>query len=281
VQREGRFARIADVEIWSSAPHGLRSSIESERRELLDLLRSIPAEEWRLPTPAARWRVRDVALHLLDDDLGWLSRGRDGDLTSLIPMDVPYRKFVSALDEKNQRWVDAAQGLSQRVVTDLLEWSGEQVVAYYDALRAGETTSVMWAGGEAPQWLGVGRDFTERWVHQQQIREAVARAGENARYLPVVLAIFAWAFPHQVEAPAVSRSAINIDLGDGIWHLTWDEHRWTLHDGAAGAPAAAIAMDSDTAWRQLTGARITEGKIRTSGDSRLVKSLLAVRGIIV
>jgi hypothetical protein len=44
--------------------------------------------------------VKDVLLHLLDDDLGWLSRGRDADLDGLIPMDGDYRDFVAALNQK-------------------------------------------------------------------------------------------------------------------------------------------------------------------------------------
>lgn len=36
------------------------------------------------PNSAQAAGVKEVALHLLDDDLGWLSRGRDGDMTGLL-----------------------------------------------------------------------------------------------------------------------------------------------------------------------------------------------------
>ena len=36
---------------------------------------------------------------------------------------------------------------------------------------------VIWAGSDpAPMWLRVAREYTERWHHQQQIREALGRA---------------------------------------------------------------------------------------------------------
>jgi hypothetical protein len=71
--------------------------------------------------------VKDVALHLLDDDFGWLSPGRDGDLEGRIRMDVDYRDFVVALNQKNQCWVDASRGLSRQLVLELLAWSGHRV----------------------------------------------------------------------------------------------------------------------------------------------------------
>jgi hypothetical protein len=37
---------------------------------------------------------------------------------------------------------------------------------------------VWWAGVEAaPVWLDVARDYSEDWIHQQQIRDAVRRPG--------------------------------------------------------------------------------------------------------
>ena len=48
------------------------------RQHLLSLLNSLTPEEWDRPTLARKWTVKDVALHLLGDDIGVLSRKRDG-----------------------------------------------------------------------------------------------------------------------------------------------------------------------------------------------------------
>jgi uncharacterized protein (TIGR03083 family) len=43
-----------------------------ERARLLQLLHGL-TEEWRAPTACAGWSVKNVAAHLLGDDLGRLS----------------------------------------------------------------------------------------------------------------------------------------------------------------------------------------------------------------
>jgi hypothetical protein len=226
--------------------------------------------------------VKDLVLHLLDDDLGWLSRGRDGALDGLIPMDVDYRNFVAKLNQKNQRWVDSSQGLSRRLVRELLDRSGQQVAVYHDTLPMTEPAGVIWAGGEVPGWLGLGRDFTERWVHQQQIREAVGKPGGHHRFLPAVMSIFVWGFPHQYQPQVDAGTVVNLDLGsDARWHLVRRDHGWDLEDRLADSPIAAISTDIDTAWRQLTGAPTPPGTVTTNGPAHLAQPLLEVRGIIV
>ncbi len=64
-----------------------------------------------MPSAAPHWTVKDLVLHLLDDDLGWISRGRDGDRSGLLPMD-DHESFVAALAAKNEQRIYGAQGLS-------------------------------------------------------------------------------------------------------------------------------------------------------------------------
>src|SRR6478672_10866724 len=46
--------------------------------QLIALLRGLTVEDWGRPTVCALWSVRDIAAHLLDDDLRRLSFHRDG-----------------------------------------------------------------------------------------------------------------------------------------------------------------------------------------------------------
>ncbi len=48
-----------------------------ERQSLLQLLAQLSEEEWYQPTVCAGWTVKDIALHVLGDDIGLLSRKRD------------------------------------------------------------------------------------------------------------------------------------------------------------------------------------------------------------
>jgi hypothetical protein len=260
-----------------------RPSLAAERADLLDLLAGLGEEEWSAPTESGHWRVKDVALHLLDDDLGWLSRGRDADDSGLLSTDGEYRDFVRALDEKNEQWVLGAAGLSQRVVVELLQWSGIQVAEYYDSIDLGAPSGVIWAsGGAVPRWFDLCRDLTERWVHQQHIRDAVGEQGTHARFLPNVIGTFVWAFPYQYEATANEGTTVQLQFGaSGSWHLERGNESWHLETGLATSPLASLTIEDSMAWRQLTGLPVPDGAIVLHGNQSLARALLDVRGIIV
>ena len=261
----------------------VRPLMGEEQASLLALLASLQDADWAAPTEAGRWTVKDVALHLLDGDLGQLSRGRDGDHAGLLDSSGDYRQFVAALDAKNQRWVDGASGLSHSVIRDLLAWSSEQVQQYYASVDLREPSIVSWAGDDPlPRWFDLAREFTERWAHQQHIRDAVGEPGTHDRFLPEVVRTFVWAFPHQYRPEAEPGTTVHLDFGTGgSWILTRDAGAWVLDEGAAHHPAASLRMPAQLAWRQLTGLPVPAGRYTAEGDDRLAAPLLAVRGIIV
>ena len=260
-----------------------RPMLIDERADLLALFADLSDEQWVAATEAGHWRVKDVALHLLDDDLGWLSRGRDLDLAGLLPTDVDYRDFVRSLDAKNERWVVGAEGLSRRLVTGLLCWSGSQVDDFYASLDLKGASTVIWAAdGGVPRWFDLQRDLTERWIHQQQIRDAVDQPGRHDRFLPSVLKTFVWAFPHQYRVEAEEGTTVRVNLGvGGKWTLTRRRQGWELDPGVPEEAAAAIEMSDEAGWRQLTGLGVPRGGVVTTGRPDLVDGLLQVRGIIV
>lgn len=248
------------------------------RADLVALLSTLSDDRWAAPTEAGHWRVGDVARHLLDDDLGLLSRWRDGDRSGLIPIDGPHEAFVAALDAKNERWVTAAAGLSRQVVTDLLAWSGAEVDAFLATVDLAAPRHVGWAGGEVPAWLDVARELTERWVHGRHISDAVGAAPPSG--VEDVLRTFVWAFPAQL-GPAAHGTVVGLRLGDDRWTLTRADGSWALDPGEPPSPAAALALDAEAAWRHLTGLPVAPPSVRTAGDPALVSALLAVRSIIV
>ena len=145
--------------------------------ELLELLRGLTAEQWEAPTVAGAWRVRDVAAHLLDGELRKLAAYRDG---HLLPLEAPIRtdrdlaRFVNALNADGVAW---ARRLSPRLLVDLLATTGEWAADLLEALPPHDVAiwPVSWAGEAVSEnWMDVGREYTERWHHQMQIRDAVA-----------------------------------------------------------------------------------------------------------
>jgi uncharacterized protein (TIGR03083 family) len=225
---------------------------------LLDLLAPLSPEEWATPVPRKRWAVHDVALHLLGGDVGILSRGRDGFIVSIIAAETR-AELVRALAAQNDRWIDAGRRISPRLLCDLLRLTGDQATEYFESLdpsAPGERVS--WVGpGPAPNWLGIGREYTERWHHQQHIREALGRPGfDDARHLKPALGIFMRALPETyrtVGAPEGTSIDVTIS-GDsgGRWLLVRERQTWNLYVGTAEHPAAAVVIPQQIAWRLFT-----------------------------
>ncbi|MGW9032687.1 maleylpyruvate isomerase N-terminal domain-containing protein [Streptomyces sp. NPDC055722] len=116
--------------LWDLSPVDVRSLLRQERAELLALLNGLDPSAWNRPTVCPGWSVKDAALHILDDDLGWLSRGRDGDRSGLLTDFTDHESFIAALNGKNQRWVETTRVLSPRVISTLLEVAGTEMDAY-------------------------------------------------------------------------------------------------------------------------------------------------------
>ncbi len=182
--------------------------LPAERRALLSLLTTLTPAGWALPTACPGWSVKDVAVHLLGDDVGRLSVWRDRHPFLPIGARPTWEELVTALNRSNQQWVEAVRRISPRLLVELLAFSGASTQAYFRSLDLGAAgPAVSWAGpGPAPVWLDVAREYTERWLHQQHVRDAVGRPGlKERRFLTPVLATFVRALPHayrDIEAGA-------------------------------------------------------------------------------
>ncbi|HEY6041741.1 MAG TPA: maleylpyruvate isomerase N-terminal domain-containing protein, partial [Anaerolineae bacterium] len=143
---------------------------------LLELLRGLDPEAWSRPTVAEGWSIHDVALHLLGDEIGMLSRKRDNYREATPHLDS-WEELVRWLNTRNNEWVKSTRRISPRLICDLLEFAGRQVNEYFASLDPYVLGSpVSWVGPEpAPVWLDLAREFTERWHHQQHIRDACGK----------------------------------------------------------------------------------------------------------
>ncbi len=268
-------------------PFDARPLLTEERTALLELLAALAPADWRRPTPCPGWDVRDICLHVLGEDLGRLSRGRDGDTTGLIDKAGEYRTFVTELNASNERWVAAARRLSPRMVRELLAFAGPLVDEYHAGLEMEAPASVAWAGpGPVPAWFEVARYFTERWVHQQQIRTAVGRPGlDGPGHLGPVLRTFVWALPHHYrEVDAAPGTTLALELtgsGGGEWTLVRYAGGWELEPGIPAHPAGRVAVPAGDAWRLFTAALDDGSRVRRSGTPELTDPFLTARAIIV
>lgn len=254
---------------------------------LIELLAGLDSSQWDSPTVCAGWSVLDIARHLLADDLGRLSRSRDA---YLVPQPHSDEPVVDLVNRINAEWITAARRLSPRVVIELLEVSGPWVHAYFASLDQEAIGSpVSWAGPEpAPVWLDVAREYTERWHHQQQIRDAVGAASlETPELFAPVLATFVFALPHtfrDLAAPTGTRVQVQITgPAGGDWTIECGETHWELKRGLAEPVAARVSIDQTTAWRLFTrglSAQQAEAVATLTGDPHLSRQVLRTVSII-
>jgi uncharacterized protein (TIGR03083 family) len=269
----------------------VRQVMEQERAELVRLLGTLTEEESSLPTVCDGWAVRDLAVHLLGVDLSFLSRNRDGQRNEDLDSSIEWDALVELLDESNNRWVEAGAFLSTRLIAELLEITGRMVASVIedvDPSAPGE--SVSWASADpAPWWLVGAREFTERWVHHQQIRDALNKPGLNGpSFIGPILATAMHGVPRaylDVDAAQDTTVAIDVTGRAGFsWAVRREVRGWKLYEGLTREADARVSIDQDTAWRFLMGmtnANAARRQASVEGDNKLAKPFFSAVSVIV
>ena len=260
--------------------------------ELLELLRRLAPDDWERPTVAGTWRVRDVAAHLADGDLRKLAACRDG---HRLPVDGPLEtdgdlaRFINGL---NASGVAFAARLSPRLLADLLAITGGWVADFVAGLppHAPSVFPVSWAGeATSENWMDLGREYTERWHHQAQIRDAVGAPGLLApTWMEPLLDFSVRALPHAyaaLEAPAGTCVVLDVH-GEtpGTWSVVRSDRRWRVLTGRPTAPDAVVRVATDDAWRMFYNALSradARGRVEVTGAEALAEPLFRARSVIV
>ena len=258
--------------------------------KLVELLRSLTQEQWSLKaTP--KWTVHDVAAHLLDgSNLRRLSLARDHYWGEPFQGNS-YQDLVDFLNGLNADWVKAFRRISPRVLVDLLEISSKEVAEHFKSLdpHAAAPFPVAWAGeAQSENWFDIARDYTEKWHHQQQIREAVGKDGIMSKelYFPV-LDTFMRVLPHayrDVSATQGAELGIHVEgEAGGDWFLHRREPGWELSRRPAGDLQAEVTMPQEIAWRLFTKGLSRDAAckhLRVSGKNSLTDPLFRVTAIM-
>jgi uncharacterized protein (TIGR03083 family) len=256
---------------------------------LLDLLSGLSNDDWNKPTACKRWSVKDIASHLLGGEIGILSRKRDGYAYSGDDS-MSWEALVALINRLNDTWVKAASRMSPRILCELMKLTGEQACDYFKSLDPYAMGSpVDWASSEpAPVWLDLAREYTERWHHQQQIRDAVGKSGlKEPKYFAPVLEAFVRALPRtyaSVNANAATLLALTITGGSGgRWFLLRENEKWNLYTDVERATDAELVIDEDIAWRLFTKGITKDEALhnaRLIGDEPLAMKALEMVSVI-
>ncbi len=268
-----------------------RSLFKPLHDKLLQLLKSLTEQEWQRQTVAKKWKVKDVVSHILDGQLRVLSMQRDGYFGEQPPAIKSHQDLVDWLNQLNTDWVNSTKRLSPDVLIMLLEYTGDLTTNYYGSLDPwGEAMfAVSWAGESTSyNWMHVAREYTEYWHHQQQIREAVGKAGIMTQelYYPVLNTFFQ-ALPYtfkDVNAPegTVIRTTITSEAG-GDWYLMKKVDRWDLETQPSSEPVASVTIPIELSWVLFTkSVRPKEiiDQVEIDGDQVLAQKALEMVSVM-
>ena len=274
---------------WVGPPIDVRALFPVERLELLSVLRALDAADWPRATGCPGWSVHDIAAHLVHDYLRRLSSTRDRNASA---GPAPGETLPGFLARVNQEFVDVARDWSPAVLMDLLEHLGPQLDrtwADLDLSAVGDL-DVWWAdpGVRAPVWLDVAREYSEFWVHQQQIRDAVGRPGaDDPALLGPVIDTFMRGLPNALRVhPVAAGATVRVDVqgsGGGTWVATRAPSRWRLEAPNGETADALVRVSPDTLWRLASrGLTPDEARERATvvGDESLASAALQLLSII-
>jgi len=259
-------------------------------KKLIDLLKSLLRDEWQKQTIAKLWKVKDVAAHLLDGNIRILSMLRDdyyGEQSNI----KSYRDLVDFLNGLNADWIKAMKRVSPSMLVLLHESTGKLYCDYYASLDpfGKSALAVDWAGEtESKNWMHIAREYTEKWLHQQQIRDAVNKPGLMTRefYYPFI-DIFMLALPHtyrdvKAENGTSIKLTITTKIG-GSWILKRFNETWKADKSSVENPTTEISIDPDIAWKLFSKSlrpQEVKDKITITGNQQLGEVALTMVSVI-
>lgn len=259
-------------------------------QKLIELLKSLSPEDWKKPTLAKLWTVKDVAAHLVDGNLRVVALAQNymGDPPSQIHS---YQDLVNYLNSLNADWIRAMKRVSPSTLIELLEVTQQSVIDYYHSLDlwAPAPFAVSWAGeDESQNWFHIAREYTERWHHQQQIRAAVSKEGIMGKeFFSPLIKTFMMALPYAFrDTNAADGSLISVKVNDASldeWKIISHNQKWNFTSQTNSAPDTQIEMSADTAWKLFTKAlpkKVASEKIKISGNQELGKAIFKMVSVM-
>lgn len=226
--------------------------------KFIELLSGLTENDWQRKGPYPRWTVRDIVSHMIQSAASRLSKQRDRYGRNEGKNGPDFETLTSIIGEENDLWEDATKGFSPRLLRDIISITEYQLAELCAAAKLDDPAlfAVTWAGEESSaMWFDVAREYTERWHHQQQIREAVGAEGiMSPRWLSPVIETLLRGLPYWfTRHDDISAQEVVIEVtgpSGGIWTLRKRKQSWQLErETEAGQDLIRVA--DDVIWRHL------------------------------
>ncbi|HEY3387203.1 MAG TPA: maleylpyruvate isomerase N-terminal domain-containing protein [Saprospiraceae bacterium] len=260
---------------------------------LIELLKSLSVKDWSKQTLSPAWNVKDVAAHLLDGNVRSLSSSRDDYRDSVTPDSNGLQDVVKYLNTINQDWVKAMKRVSPAVLIALLEITNPSYSDHLKSLPPFEKAifSVAWAGeSESQNWFHIAREYTEKWHHQQQIREAIGGASPlfEERFFKPYLDTSLRALPYYLNSVYAENgdtfSLFVTGPGGGEYHLEYNNGSWAFSEANPTYSVTKVHIDDQVIWR-LFSRQISQDELTNramiSGKKEPAEAFLKMKAVMV
>jgi uncharacterized protein (TIGR03083 family) len=280
----------AGTRLDATAPVPVLEPLRAVNAALLELLDGFSAEDWARPTVHPDRSVKDLTAHLLQGSLFRVSTLRDGYHVAASGPVASREELTQLIQRNNRDFLAGLRRVSPRVLRELLErYDAEMLSLFAELDPQAPGLGVVWAGEwVSPNWFDVAREYTEKWHHQQQLRDATGRPPLYAPELFVpALETFSRALPHAYQQLSLTEgTSLSIALGDPAplgWTLRRHQNAWQLFAGADSAALTTISLSPDLAWRLWTlgiPKAAARGGMQIVGDPAHAEPLLGCVAIL-
>lgn len=255
------------VEIWWQAVN-----------DFLDLLESIPEEQWETPTDLPGWDVRAVASHVAHLESILAGGPEETAEVGEPPHVTGFMGLYTEIGVVNRRGASA-----DAIINEIRE----ATTARHTRLVSDPPTDA--SGSPEPIFGGVPWDWRrllrnrplDVWMHEQDVRRAVGRPGgmdtapakHTAEYLAESLG---FVLGKKVGAPAGTTLVLDMAGSDPVAFTVNDDGRGEPLPAPPADPTVTLRMDRESFIR-LTGGRTTAepGAVSIEGDTELGERVAA------
>jgi uncharacterized protein (TIGR03083 family) len=249
-------------------------------RSISELGAGLTERDWKTPTEVPGWSVQDNLAHIAG--IEWRLSGRP-DPEHSVPDDLPHVK--NPIGRSNELFVDSRR---ERTGAEVLAEFREVTGARLDQLRAygpDDFARETWT----PVGQGTIRDLLpfrifDSWVHEQDMRRAVERAGDlDSPVAAVALARIVDAMPFVVgkKAGAPDGATVVFELSGALARtvaIGVDGSRAKPLDAAPAGPTVRVTTDTETFARLACGRIDPFGAlrddVRLEGDKTLGRTIV-------
>lgn len=277
------------VRLDADVPIPVLEPLRTVNERLLHLLRDLDAEDWSLPTVHPNRDVKDIAAHLLHGSLRRVTALRDG-YRPPTPKLAQMEELIAFIQEDNRDFMRGMRRISPQIITELVAKYDPELVSIFESLDPdAEGLGVAWAGEMVSRnWFDVAREYTEKWHHQQQIRDAT---GREPLYAPdlfaPVLETFARGLPFALrDLDPREAGHIAIETSGPVqlsWSLRHEARGWTLWRGGEPDAGTSVSLPAEVAWRVWTKSMDRDAareRIAVSGCDAVVDGIVSFVAIM-